>query len=177
MPAPVPAPLPIFLVYFSGLPASQAGSASAYTSTLFANSTFVNPLAIFNPQPFASANALDADQARITNALRAGLPANFLVANPDLLGGAEVTANSGYNRYDGAQLLLTRRMSDGFQLGLNYTFGKGYISERYSLRTPRRKVLDAGDEGGVTHAFKAQLGLRAAVRGGPPVRSGRRFLD
>ncbi len=148
------APLPIFLAYFSGLPASQAGSASAYTSTLFANSTFVNPLAIFNPQPFASANALDADQARINNALRAGLPANFLVANPDLLGGAEVTANSGYNRYDGAQLLLTRRMSDGLQFGLNYTFGKGYISERYSLRTPRKKVLDSGEEGGVTHAFK-----------------------
>jgi hypothetical protein len=147
-------PLPIFLAYFSGLPASQAGNASAYTSTLFSNSTFVNPLATFNPQPYTAANALDADTARINNALRAGLAPNFLVVNPDLLGGAEVTANTGYNRYDGMQLLLTRRMSDGLQFGVNYTYGKGYVSERYSLRTPRVKTLDAGAEGGVTHAFK-----------------------
>jgi Carboxypeptidase regulatory-like domain len=148
-------PLPIFLAYFSGTPRAQAGNASLYTSTQFSNSTFVNPLAIFNPQPFAAANALDADSVRISNALRAGLPANFLVANPDLLGGAEVTANSGYNRFDGAQFELKRRMSDGFQFYASYAFGKAYISERYSLRTPRQKVLDTGAEGGVTHAFKA----------------------
>ncbi|MGH9329203.1 MAG: hypothetical protein ACRD09_02070, partial [Vicinamibacterales bacterium] len=148
-------PLPIFLAYFNGVAASQAGNASLYTSTQFSNSTFVNPLAIFNPQPYAAANALDADSGRISNARRAGLPANFLVANPDLLGGAEVTANSGFNRYDGLQLELRRRMADGFQFGANYVFGKAYISERYSLRTPRKKVLDAGAEGGVTHAFKA----------------------
>jgi hypothetical protein len=147
-------PLPIFLAYFNGVPASQAGNAALYTSTQFANSTFVNPLAIYNPQPYFAANALDADQTRINNALRAGLPANFLVANPNLLGGAEVTANSGFTRYDGMQLLVTKRLSRGLQFQANYVYGKAYISERYSLRTPRAKVLDAGSEGGVTHAFK-----------------------
>ena len=34
-------------------------------------------------------------------------------------------------------------------------FGKADISERYSLRTPRKKVEQSGTVGGVTHAFKA----------------------
>jgi hypothetical protein len=43
------APLPITLAYFSGAPAAQANTASRYSSSLFANSTFVNALALNNP--------------------------------------------------------------------------------------------------------------------------------
>ena len=104
-------PLPVYLAYFAGR--ADAGNSAAYSSSLFANSTFVNHLAMFNPQPNVAANALDADATRRANALRAGLPANFLVANPDLLGGAEVTGNGEYSKFNGLQLELRKRLSHG----------------------------------------------------------------
>jgi hypothetical protein len=149
------APLPIFLAYFSGLPAAQAGNANNYTSTLFANSTFVNPLAHFNPQPFIAANALDADLARRNNALQAGLPANFIVVNPDLLGGAEVTGNGGGTSYHSLQLELRKRLSNNLQFGTNYTYGRALSQNFFSFRRPWVYTEDTGAEGGVTHAFKA----------------------
>jgi hypothetical protein len=149
------APLPVFLAYFSGLSAAAANSPASYGSSSFASSTFVNPLARFNPDPFEAATQLDASSSRRANALAAGLPANFLVANPDLLGGAELTGNGGYTKYNSLQLELRKRLSHGLQFQTSYVFGKAYISERYSFRTPRKKVLDTGTEGGVEHAFKA----------------------
>jgi hypothetical protein len=148
-------PLPIFLAYFNGRPASQAGNASLYTSTQFSAGTFVNPLATFNPQPITSANALDADTARRQNALNAGLPANFLVANPDLLGGAEITANGGSSRYDSLQLEVRKRLSSGLQFTANYAFGREYLGTRYGFRRPWTNRRDVGTEGGVAHAVKA----------------------
>ena len=148
-------PLPIHLAYFSGVAAANAGDASRYTSTLFANTTFVNPLAIQNPQPATAANALDADAARRSNALLAGLPANFLVANPDALGGANVTGNGGYTRYNSLQFELRRRLSGGLQFDASYVFGRGYESVQYSFRRDRVLVRDTGGEGDVAHAFKS----------------------
>ena len=148
-------PLPILLAYFTGNPASAASNPSSYTGNLWTNSTFRDPLARFNPQPFTMANALDADQARINNALRAGLAANFLVANPHALGGAEVVGNGGYTRYNSLQLELRKRLSAGLQFQTSYVYGKAYQSSRYSFRTPRMKRLDTGTEGGLTHAFRA----------------------
>lgn len=147
------APLPIFLAYFAGSP--DAANPAAYGSSLFANSTFVNPLAIFNPDPFTAANALDADATRRANALKAGLPGNFLVANPHLLGGAVVTGNGGYTRFNGLQIELRKRLSGGLQFNSSYAFGQGYESSRYSFRRPRATTRDVGTEGDVTHAFKA----------------------
>ena len=145
-------PLPIFVAYFAGR--TDAANTAAYSSSLFANSTFVNPLARFNPEPFTMANALDADQARINNAVRAGLPANFLVANPHALGGAEVIGNGGATRYHSLQLELRKRLSAGLQFQTSYVFGRAYETERYSFRRPRVEVLDTGGEGGLTHAFR-----------------------
>jgi hypothetical protein len=149
------APLPIFLAYFTGLSGAAVNSPASYASSTFASSTFVNPLARFNPDPFEAATQLDASSSRRANALEAGLPANFLVANPHLLGGAELTGNGGYTKYNSLQLELRKRLSHGLQFQSSYVFGKAYVSERYSFRTPRKKVLDTGTEGGVTHAFKA----------------------
>ena len=146
-------PLPIFVAYFAGR--TDATETAAYSSALFANSTFVNPLARFNPEPFTMANALDADQARINNALRAGLAANFLVANPHALGGAEVIGNGDKTYYHSLQLELRKRLSHGLQFQTSYVFGRAYLSERYSFRTPRVYRLDTGDEGGLAHAFRA----------------------
>jgi len=145
-------PLPIFVAYFAGR--RDADNTAAYSSTQFANSTFVNPLARFNPQPFTSANALDADAARRQNALNAGLPANFLVVNPDLLGGAEVVGNGGNTRYNSLQLELRKRLSKGLQFSSSYVYGRAYEDVRYSFRTPWMERLDTGAEGGLAHAFR-----------------------
>jgi hypothetical protein len=74
--------------------------------------------------------------------------------NPDLLGGVGVTGNGGYTKFNGLQLELRKRLSHGLQFQTSYAYARGYESVRYSFRTPRRTRLDAGTEGGVTHAFK-----------------------
>jgi hypothetical protein len=161
------APLPIFLAYLTGR--TDTTNTAAYSNSLFASSTFVNELAIFNPDPHGAANSLDADATRRNNALQAGLPANFLVANPNYLGGAELIGNGGYTKYNSVQLELRKRLSQGLQFNTSYVFGRAYTSERYSLRTPRVKTLQTGTEGGVTHAFKANWTYEL------PFGQGRRF--
>ncbi len=166
------APLPIFVAYFSGrTDADNPGTSGAYGSSNFSSSTFVNPLAKFNPAPFTAANALDADAGRRANALRAGLPANFLVVNPSYLGGADLIGNGGYTKYDSVQLELRKRLSAGLQFNASYVFGKAYGSSRYSFRRDRVKTLDTGSEGGVTHAFKANWTYEL------PFGQGRRFAS
>jgi hypothetical protein len=147
-------PLPIFLAYFAGLSASQAASAANYSSTLFTDNTFLNPLARFNPQPYVAANALDATSGRIANAVRAGLPANFLVANPDLLGGADLTTSEDKTHYHALVLEFKRRMSDGLQFQSSYVYGKTNQGNFYSFRQPLQYRRDTGGEGEVTHGFK-----------------------
>ena len=146
------APLPIFLAYFSGR--TDANNTAAYSSSNFASNTFYDDLAIRNPDPQGLANTLDAELSRRQNALNAGLAPNFLVANPNYLGGAEVVSNGGYTKYNGLQLELRKRLTQGFQFNANYAFGKAYVSQRFGFREPRVKVLDGGTEGGVTHALK-----------------------
>jgi hypothetical protein len=146
-------PLPTFLAYFRGV--GNPNDPSHYSSSLFANSTFINPLAIFNPLPFTAANALDADAGRRANALAAGLPANFLVANPNLLGGANITGNGGKSRYDSLQLELRRRLSNGLQFDSSYVYGVATASSRYSFRRPRLMTENTGAEGNIYHALKA----------------------
>lgn len=148
------APLPIFLAYFAGLPGAQAGDASRYSNAAFANSTFVNRLARFNPQPHQMANELDAVDGRVQNALRAGLPANFLVANPDLLGGAVMTGNGLATRYNGLQVQVDRRLGNGLRVQANYAYGVQEETRRFSYRTPLRYAPQTGSIGGVRHALK-----------------------
>src|SRR5262249_3771050 len=106
---PGQAPLPIALAYFSGLPAAQANIPANYTSTNFTSSTFVNTLPLNTPNIGNStgtgtcatssyAASLDANATFGANALKAGLPANFMLTNPDWRGGANFTGNGGYSR-------------------------------------------------------------------------------
>ena len=166
---PGQSPLPTFLAYFSGR--TDASNSAAYTSGNFTSNTFLNDLAIRNPDPHGMANNLDSDAARRTNALNAGLAPNFLVANPNYLGGAEVVSNGGYTKYNGLQLELRKRLTQGLQFNTSYAFGKAYISQRFGFREPRVKVLDGGTEGGVTHAFKGTWTYEL------PFGQGRRFAS
>jgi hypothetical protein len=152
-------PLPIFLAHYNGVGQSGADTPSNYSGNNWTNSTFLGFLAKFNPQPysFASINATNGLLGNSTfrgNAGRAGLAANFWVANPDLFGGAEVISNGGYTKYNSLQLELRKRLSHGLQFSSSYTFGKEIIGSRYSFRTPWVDSRDVGTEGGVDHAFK-----------------------
>jgi hypothetical protein len=153
------APLPIFLAHYNALPSSAAGDTSKYTGANWTNTTFLGFLARNNPNPygFASTNATNGLIGNGTfrnNALTAGLPANFFQANPDLIGGANLVGNGGYTTYNSLQLELRKRLAQGLQFQTSYVYGNAYGWTRYSWRRPRARVLDSGDEGTVTHAFR-----------------------
>ena len=152
-------PLPIYLAYFSAVPASQAGDPTKYNSGNFTSTNFTNPLAIFSPAPGtpAGTNAttgLAGDPQRQANAILAGLPANFFRANPDVLGGANMTQSTAFGQYDALQIELRRRLSRGLQVGGNYVLANAYNSTFYSLRVPRERTFSTGNTGGIHQALK-----------------------
>ncbi len=158
-------PLPVLLGAFSARPASQAGNAAFYTSGQFSAAGNVATLARTNPNPLGLAgaltNVLSAFPSRLT---AAGYPANLFLANPDAqFGGATVTDNGQQTWYDGLQLEVRRRLSQGLLLQTNYTFSKSqtnfyatsqtglnsYVTLRDLSLSKRRSPFD------VSHAFKA----------------------
>ena len=167
-------PLPIYLAYLNGAPASQAGNAARYTGSSWSDPNFTNPLALFWPQPFTPAGSganggLDGSLTRRTNAQAAGLPANFFRANPNLLGGAFVRTNRDFTDYHGFEVWLQKRYSRGIYFNAGYTLGSSHLSNFYSQRRPSVSTLNTGAEGGVTHAFKFWGGWDL------PVGKGRKF--
>ena len=150
-------PLPIFLAYFNGVGRDRAGDAALYTSANFRSSTFLNPLARFNPNPFAAVDALDADAASRTRALNAGLPANFIVANPDLLGGANVVENSINTRYNSVAFEFRRRSVSGLHFQTSYVLGRAMTTRFLTVKRANPMYRNDGDEGDVTHAAKINL--------------------
>jgi hypothetical protein len=149
-------PLPIYLGYFSGR--TDATNPSAYTaSSNWSNSTYVNPLSLYNPVPFTAATGLNGNAGFRSNAVTAGFARNFFVANPDALGGANVMGFGGYSSFNGLQLQFRRRLSQGLQWDANYATGSAWYSSRYSFRVDRVKTRNTGGsgaDGDVAHAFK-----------------------
>jgi hypothetical protein len=160
--APGTAPLPIMLAHFTGRNGSQAGSTASYTGGNWSSQTFLAFLAAQNPNPFGmvangdDTGLLDSGTFR-ANALTAGLPANFFVANPDLLGGANVTTNNSRTNYNSLQVELRRRLSSGLQFQTSYVFGNAMQSVFNTFRREQYFRRDTGAEGDVTHAFKANV--------------------
>jgi hypothetical protein len=173
--APGTSPLPIALAYFSGIPTSQANDATRYTSTNFSSSSFVNTLALNNPNlcnpPTAATGTatttttptvttcatssysalLDATAAFRDNAVRAGLPKNFMLTNPDLRGGANIIGNGGWTRYDAMQIEVRRRMTNGLLLQAGYDLAKAFNASRASFRAP---YFNTQDTTTLRHAFR-----------------------
>jgi hypothetical protein len=145
-------PLPITLAYFSGTPASQANDPARYTSSNFTSSTFVNPLAFQSPAPYTYADNLHSDPGRRDNALRAGLPSNFFIVNPDKRGGANLRVNAGHTYYDAGVVELRRRLSKGLLTQASYSFARGFSLASPSLRAPRFKTVN---QLVITHGFKS----------------------
>ncbi len=158
--APGTVPLPTFLAFYSGANASRAGDPSLYTSAQFTNATNLGFLAAMNPNPygFASTNATSGFVGSATfrtNGINAGLPANFFLANPDVIGGANLTTNNGGTNANSAQFEFRKRLTNGFQINTSYTWSSGWLLQRYGFTRPLQEVAQVGQTGNVQHALKA----------------------
>jgi len=146
-------PLPLFLAFFSGLPASSAGNAANYTSSRFGSATFTSRLTPSNFQAIGIAGILNQrvqvsanGNPYMANAATAGLPANFFVVNPVMFNnfgagnGSFLVNNDGKTWYDALTVELRRRLSKGILASFNYTFaraqGNQYVSSSISFLQP-----------------------------------------
>jgi carboxypeptidase family protein/TonB-dependent receptor-like protein len=160
--APGTAPLPTFLAYYNAQPTANAGNAALYTGANWTNSTFLGFLAARNPNPFgfASTNTTNGLQGNATfrgNALTAGIPANYFLANPEANGGAIVVSNLNKTRYNALQFEFRRRFTQGLQFNGSYAFGHQYDSNFTSFRRPLFYERPFGNTGDIPHAFKANV--------------------
>jgi hypothetical protein len=166
-------PLPIYFAYFVGAGNPNTGT---YSGTNWTNSTHVNPLSRMSPNAFTAANALNGNADNRARAIQANYARNFFVANPDALGGANITGYGGYSDFDGLQIQFRRRLSGGLQFDASYATGAAYESNRYSFRVPRVVLRNTGGEGDVAHAGKStfvyQLPFGQGQRYGSNVGSG-----
>jgi hypothetical protein len=159
-------PLPTFLAFFQGLPGAQAANSANYTSTQFTNATNLGFLAAQNPNPFgfASVNSTSGFVGNAgfrANGLAAGLPANFFVANPDVLGGtannsggANLTTNFGGTRANSVQLEFRKRLSNGLTFNTSYAWASAFMMQRYGYQHAPEEIAQAGQVGNVAHAIK-----------------------
>jgi hypothetical protein len=122
-----------------------------------------------SPNAFTAANALNNQAGFRTNAINAGYARNFFVANPDALGGANITGFGGYSDFDGFQVQFRRRLSGGLQFDASYATGNAFEAVRYSFRVPRVVQRNTGGEGDVAHAGKTTFVYQL------PFGQGRRF--
>jgi hypothetical protein len=141
-------PLPTYLAYFTG--STNASDPQAYTGLRWNDSQIVGRFARLNPNPTLSAGDLHGNATFRGNALRAAVPANFFVLNPDVTP-VSVHVSKGSTRYDALQLELRRRFSSGLALNASYGYSKAWTSRLDSLRVDRALVpaLNA-----VPHALK-----------------------
>lgn len=167
------APLPILLAHFNGQNAANAGNSALYTGANWTSATFLGFLAARNPNPwgFASAgsNGLVGNATLRNNAIAAGLPVNFFVANPDLLGAgttagaANLTTNGGGTRAHSMQFEYRKRFSHGFSINPSYTWSLAEVQNRYGFARPTEWVEQAGQVGNVRHAVKANFNVEIPV--------------
>ncbi|HMQ03836.1 MAG TPA: TonB-dependent receptor [Pyrinomonadaceae bacterium] len=134
-------PLPIFDRLFAGIAAASGYGNTGFLSNLGANNigTMANTLAF--------STAYRANRENPAN----GFPANFWVANPNALF-ARLLTNDSASNYHALQAELRRRLSNGLQFQLDYTFSKALTdaadaqgnnqSDLVSFRTLRDKRLD-----------------------------------
>ena len=177
---PGTAPLPILLAHFNSQPFANAGNSTLYTGDNWTSSAFLALLAQRNPNPYGFANVSSTGNASATAlignatfrnaAIAAGVPRNFFVANPDLIGGAFLTRNEGFTDYHSMQLELRRRLAQGLQFQTSYVFGKAMQSGFLSHRVPLQQFRDVGTPGDIAHQFKANVVYDL------PFGQGRRFM-
>jgi hypothetical protein len=130
---PGTAPLPILLAYLNGSAAS--GDTTKYTGSNWTLSTYLQAMYPLNPNPYTISNSIAGNATMLASGISAGRPSNFWKVNPNV-GGANVVANGPDTSYNGIQLGVNRRFSDGFMFQANYTYGKGWMDQFYSFHKP-----------------------------------------
>jgi hypothetical protein len=166
--APGTSPLPILLAHFNAQNAANAGNSALYTGANWTSATFLGFLAARNPNPwgFASTgtNGLIGNTTTRNNAITAGLPANFFLANPDALGGANLTTNTGAGtRAHSLQAEYRKRFSGGLGFNTSYTWSKAQRKQRYGFTKPLEWIEQAGQVGNVMHALKGNFNAEIPV--------------
>lgn len=159
--APGTAPLPTFLGYFNG--SANANSPAAYTGSNWTNASFLGFLAAQNPNPFGflststnnTSTSFLLNSTFRANALAAGIPFNYFVANPDLIGGANVRGNQQSTYYNGLQTEFRRRLSKGLSFQASYSFDNAYRTVFLGFLNGSVYRRPTGNEGDVTHQFKS----------------------
>jgi hypothetical protein len=151
-------PLPTFLAYFAGLGGAAVNDPAQYSSAQFTNATNLGFLAAMNPNPFgfASTNATSGFVGNAgfkANAIRAGLPANYFVANPDVLT-SQFTTNAGGTDAHSIQLEFRKRLSKGLAFNTSYAWSNATFLQRYGFSKPLVSISQAGQVGNVQHAIK-----------------------
>jgi hypothetical protein len=144
-------PLPTYLAYLNG--SRDANNPAAYTggNNTWTSSTFAGRFIHVNPNPVSSAGDLDGNATRRANAVRAGVPANFFVPNPDV-DDVNVTDSGAFSDYHALQIEVRRRLSKGLSANINYQYAieggsafDGFTFGRTMISTPN-----------VRHAIKTQ---------------------
>ena len=130
-------PLPTYLAYFTG--STNASDSRAYTGLRWNDPQTVGRFARLNPNPTLSAGDLHGNAAFRGSALRAGVPANFFVLNPDVTP-VNVHVSKGSTRYDALQVELRRRFSRGLAVNASYVYAKAQTSRLDSVRVDRALV-------------------------------------
>ncbi|MEX1129328.1 MAG: carboxypeptidase regulatory-like domain-containing protein [Vicinamibacterales bacterium] len=150
-------PLPIFFAHLNT--SGSAGTPASYTGSGWTNTTLVQSMFRLNPNPLTAANQLRSTASFRTNMVRAGLPANFWVVNPDVTTAGMIT-NGGDTSYNGVQLIVNRRFARGFMAQANYSFASGHQQDFYSFRKPYLRVKQSqtradttAGSGIITHAL------------------------
>ncbi len=165
------APLPLMLGFLGGTPAAQAGNAALYTSSQFRSAARLATLSPNNAAPITLANTLN--QNFLANAVKAGLPRNFFVVNPDLIfgsigagapAGVSLTTNDVNTWYDALQIELRRRLAHGLLIQTNYTFSKSLSNFFAASSNGLNQPLTLRPENEKLERFRAPQDLRHAFK-------------
>ena len=166
-------PLPIMLAHFNAQNAANAGNTAAYTGANWTSATFLGFLAARNPNPWGFASTattgLIGNTTLRNNAVAAGLPVNFFVANPDLLGAgttagaSQLITNNGGTRAHSMQFEYRKRFSNSFSVNSSYTFSLAELQRRFGFARPLEWIDQAGQVGNVRHALKANWSLEVPI--------------
>ena len=145
-------PLPTYLAYFNGR--SDATNPAAYTggTSTWRSTTFAGRLSPANPNPISAANDLNGNSTRRANALRAGLPANFFIPNPQM-NAVNVRDSGAFSDYHALQIEIRRRLSRGLSANVNYQYAIEGGSAFDGFSFGRTMISSAN----VRHAIKGQF--------------------
>ena len=138
--APGTSPLPIFLAHFAGIPLKDPRNQdpASYSASQFRSASFYDSLSLNRPliPTITSTGSVGLQYVGLqANRDKAGLPANFWVANPDVvLGQANLQYNGGTTKYNGLQVELRQKMSKGLLVQGSYELSNADTWNRPTLR-------------------------------------------